>query len=78
MSPMSGSHTYNYDEEEQLWLSASTDRYVTALYDQCSTVQWAHHICDDLLSCDLICFVLTSDAMHITRDHCLTRDVAHM
>ena len=26
MSPMSGSHTYSFDEEEQLWLSAGTDR----------------------------------------------------
>jgi hypothetical protein len=26
VSPMSGAHTYAYDEEEQLWLSANSDR----------------------------------------------------
>lgn len=57
MSPMSGSHTYSFDEEEQLWLSAGTDRY--------GTVDHFVVLCF-VLTADVMCIVrghcLTRDA----------------
>ena len=32
VSPMSGAHSYFFDQEEQLWLSMNTDRYCTSTF----------------------------------------------